>query len=708
MRLATADTHPPVTPRVRSAHLLVGAVVVLALLGLAAPAAGVVGSQALDVASTLVSLGVVGVCLLVASGLSGRWAVAWCAFAAMMACWTVADVLFALGEVWAVADSLSWLAETLYVLGLLPAVVGMLALPMGRWEPGATARALLDIAVITVPLLLVGDVFLLRHLAGVEVTPWAVYLVVWPVLDVLLATTAVVLSRRRSGRRRADLRFLGMAFGLWAVGDSWLAYVELTGGSYLGSATQVFYLLGPVALALAAVSAWQAENTCESDGMLRHATSRTVALLPEFVVIGAGVACLAVGIEVWHEWVLAGLGALLAAVRQALVASDTQDLRGTLERRVAERTEAQQLLSERLERILDSVGEGIVGIEPDRTISFANVAAARLLGGVRDDLVGHVACEVMCGTDHDECPLDLVARVGEPVSRGETTYRRLDGSMIPVEITATPAGSAPDGATLGAVVAFRDISERRAMEQVKAQFVSSVSHELRTPLSAILGALEMLDDGDGGELPTQAHELVRTAERGAGKLRRLVGDIIDVERLASGTFSVTPRPVAVGSLVCEAVESLSTWAGQLGINLRVERVEGVVLADPDRVEQALVNLVGNAVKFSAAGGTVHLSARETEQEVLVGVRDEGRGIPEADLEHVFDRFHQVAVTDATEKGGTGLGLTITRSIIERHGGRIWVESPPGEGTTFWFTLPRPVPAATPVEPYDVTGVRTRG
>ncbi len=214
-----------------------------------------------------------------------------------------------------------------------------------------------------------------------------------------------------------------------------------------------------------------------------------------------------------------------------------------------------------------------------------------------------------------------------------------------------------------------------------------MSHELRTPLTSIRGVLEMLSDGDAGELPGIAHDMIATAQRGSERLSRLVNDIIDVEKLATGDFSVVPRPTDISTLVGDAIASLEGLAAATGVRLRFGEVAGRALCDPDRVEQALVNLIGNAVKFSPEGGVVLVSAVAEETQVVISVRDDGRGIPEDQLTTVFERFHQVRATDATEKGGTGLGLTITRSIVERHGGRIWVTSAPGEGTVFSFTLP---------------------
>ena len=205
------------------------------------------------------------------------------------------------------------------------------------------------------------------------------------------------------------------------------------------------------------------------------------------------------------------------------------------------------------------------------------------------------------------------------------------------------------------------------------------------------------------------------AARGTLRLQRLVEDIIDLERLESGEFGFRPAPQQLHQIFRDVAESLAPIAETAGIHLVVRAVHHQVLCDDDRVQQALVNLVGNAVKFTPPGGAVVLDATRRGTDVEVTVRDQGRGIPADQLDAVFERFHQVDTEGDTAKGGTGLGLTITRHIVESHGGRIWVESAPHEGTTFHFTLPalvdatsrseaqQPVapgtePAATEVEP----------
>ena len=242
------------------------------------------------------------------------------------------------------------------------------------------------------------------------------------------------------------------------------------------------------------------------------------------------------------------------------------------------------------------------------------------------------------------------------------------------------------------VAEVAEITERhRQLEAMKYSFVTAVSHELRTPLTAIHGSLEMLEDGDVGQLPPAAARVVAVAARGTRRLSRLVEDIIDLERLESGHFAFHPAPHDLHALLLETVESLAPLTERAGVELVLHETHADVLCDGDRVLQALVNLVGNAIKFTSPGGSIQLEAVRRGEEVEVTVRDEGRGIPAEQLGAVFDRFHQVDTEADQAKGGAGLGLTITRHIVEAQGGRIWVESEYGTGTAFRFTLPLALP-----------------
>jgi|GEM_PF-1379648 len=238
-----------------------------------------------------------------------------------------------------------------------------------------------------------------------------------------------------------------------------------------------------------------------------------------------------------------------------------------------------------------------------------------------------------------------------------------------------------------AMVIVRDVTEQREVERLKNEFVSVVSHELRTPLTSLRGSLGLL--GSGKLSGVQAQRMLDVAVQNTDRLVRLINDILDTERLESGAVVMEPRPVGSGELVAQAAEAIRGLADRAGVALVVEADDLVVNADPDRVMQVLVNLLSNAVKFSPPGSRVRVRAELRGDEVLFAVDDRGRGIPADKLEHIFERFRQVDSSDAREKGGSGLGLPIARTIVQQHGGRIWASSEPGAGSTFWFTLPTP-------------------
>ncbi len=249
---------------------------------------------------------------------------------------------------------------------------------------------------------------------------------------------------------------------------------------------------------------------------------------------------------------------------------------------------------------------------------------------------------------------------------------------------------------------FRDITERRQVERLKDQFVSTVSHELRTPLTAIRASIGLLASGASGTLPEKGQRMLEIAVTNTDRLVRLINDILDSERLASGKTPMEKKQCSAAQLVTQAADVMKPMADKAGISLSVESQDAVLWADPDRIAQALTNLIGNAIKFSPKGGRIWVTAEPKEYQMLFKVRDEGRGIPPDKLGLLFERFQQVDASDAREKGGTGLGLSISKSIVEQHSGRIWAESTIGKGSTFFFTLPLPQETEVPVQPEAMT------
>ncbi len=227
----------------------------------------------------------------------------------------------------------------------------------------------------------------------------------------------------------------------------------------------------------------------------------------------------------------------------------------------------------------------------------------------------------------------------------------------------------------------------RESERVKDEFLSVVGHELRTPLTSIRGSLGLLEGGVLGELPQDAANMVAVAVINTDRLVRLINDILDIERMAAGRLSLDPAEINAVELVKQSIQVVQATADAAQVILHTDCDQVTVLADSDRIIQVLVNLLGNAIKFSTAGSTVTVTVTHEQHGALFSVKDAGRGIPADRLESVFERFRQVNASDAREKGGTGLGLPIARGIVKQHGGRMWAESHDGQGSTLRFTLP---------------------
>jgi signal transduction histidine kinase len=244
------------------------------------------------------------------------------------------------------------------------------------------------------------------------------------------------------------------------------------------------------------------------------------------------------------------------------------------------------------------------------------------------------------------------------------------------------------------------LDEQRRLERLKNEFISIVSHELRTPLTSIHGALGLIGSGLGGELSPRARQLLDVAYRNSQRLVRLVDDILDLQKIESGSMPFHFQPLELRPLLEHALEANQTYASALGVSIvLVEAVQGArVYADSDRMIQVMTNLLSNAAKFSPPGESVLVTATREHNELRVAVTDRGPGIPDEFRDRIFQRFAQADSSTTREKGGTGLGLSITKAIVERLGGTISFESPPEGGTTFHFDLPEWLPDPAVADP----------
>jgi signal transduction histidine kinase len=240
----------------------------------------------------------------------------------------------------------------------------------------------------------------------------------------------------------------------------------------------------------------------------------------------------------------------------------------------------------------------------------------------------------------------------------------------------------------GTVYALRDLTEERGIEKLKSEFVATVSHELRTPLAAVYGAAMTLRRGDVELGEERRERLLAVIASESDRLARIIEQVLAASRLDSGTFALSVERCDARRLALEVVEAARISLPD-GMAVGLAAGDGLppVAADPDMLRQVLANLVENAVKYSPLGGAVHVSLEPQEGRVLFAVRDEGLGIPLREQERIFEKFFRLDPNLARGVGGTGLGLYISRELVRRMGGRIWVASREGEGSTFFFELP---------------------
>lgn len=351
--------------------------------------------------------------------------------------------------------------------------------------------------------------------------------------------------------------------------------------------------------------------------------------------------------------------------------------------------DAVQATAARQTAIFDSAIDAILTLNPSGSIETLNTAATRMFGWTALELGRRDVSVLMdLAGDGETAFLKRIGANREDFEQGvvrELTARRRDGTTFPVDVALSPM-TLPTGVHLVAVI--RDISERRRVEEMKQQFVSTVSHELRTPLTSIAGSLGLLVGGAGGVLPEKAGRLIGIAHSNSQRLVRLINDILDVEKIESGQMTLDLAALDLRDIALRSLDSVRGFADGLGVSLELAQgADAPISGDADRLVQVVVNLLSNAAKFSPSGGRVEVSVVPEARIARLSVRDHGPGIPEAFRARIFTKFAQADGSDTRQRGGTGLGLAIAREIAERHGGRLWFESTPGEGATFHLDLP---------------------
>ncbi len=334
------------------------------------------------------------------------------------------------------------------------------------------------------------------------------------------------------------------------------------------------------------------------------------------------------------------------------------------------------------EAILFSIAEGIVMADREGRVQLANRQAREMFGLAADaDIDGRPLTEALpAGALRDA----LVAVSKEPgkgfkeADLSDTQTRKI------LRVAASAVVTPGRAAELGVVFALRDVTLERELEMMKDDFLNYITHDLRNPLGSAMGFIDVLLKGTAGVLNTDQHTIVSSVRRSTSRLMAMINNILDIAKMESGRAKLQLKTLSLAGVAGRAIDILEQLAKAKRVSVHLVAVEEFsVEGDSDMIERIFTNLLGNAIKFSNDGGTITVSVVDAGHELRACVEDNGDGIPPEHLKRVFEKFEQVP---GQRKGGTGLGLTITRYFVEAHQGRIWVESDPGHGARFYFTI----------------------
>jgi len=337
----------------------------------------------------------------------------------------------------------------------------------------------------------------------------------------------------------------------------------------------------------------------------------------------------------------------------------------------------------RQEALFNSMIEGVLVLDQAGRVQLFNQSLQRLLQ-FRKDIRGLTVSEAF--------QLSELAKVADRLLKECTviaTEIELPGQETRVLQVNGSAVLDADGRPQGAIMVFHDVTRLKQLENTRQEFVANVSHELRTPLSLIKGFAETLLNG-AKDTPDVANRFLQNIIKHTDRLTFLIEDLLTISKLESGRLQFNLQPVDLHEVVGRVLDDLKTRAAEKKVQLINEIPSPFVArADADRLQQVFFNLVDNAIKYGRPGGTVIIRAEWKQPSVVrLSVQDDGPGIPPEARERIFERFYRLDKARSRDQGGTGLGLSIVKHIVQRHGGRIWVESQPGKGANFIFTLPQ--------------------
>ncbi len=343
--------------------------------------------------------------------------------------------------------------------------------------------------------------------------------------------------------------------------------------------------------------------------------------------------------------------------------------------------------ADKLNSVLFSINDGIIMTDYSGRIILSNSRAGELLRiASGQKLEGKKIQEVIKRKEISES-------LKESRQNKETVVKEIDISRPHAKkvlrTDTSLVSQAESGEDIGTVTVVRDITLEKELEQLKDDFIHSITHDLRSPMTSIRGFLEFLMDGTAGEINEQQNEFLQIIDKSSQRLLNMINDILDVAKMESGTMPLDIEPVSPALLVDEVLQSTQSQAKKDGVELKVNKINdtGIIEADRNQIQRVITNLVSNSLKFTPEGGQVNVIIEDKGDEIKVAVEDTGQGMEPDVVSKIFDKFAQVKGSKGKRKG-TGLGLTISKYIIEAHGGRIWAESEKGKGSIFAFILPK--------------------
>jgi len=342
-----------------------------------------------------------------------------------------------------------------------------------------------------------------------------------------------------------------------------------------------------------------------------------------------------------------------------------------------------------LDNIISSMNEALIVLNLDGSISMINAATSQLLGEDKAHLLSLNISDIIAEDEETVSQwLNKVKDTGELVAP-ETGCRDKNSVIIPVSFSASLMHN-QDGEPRWIVCVAQDITERKQIDRMKDEFISTVSHELRTPLTSIYGTLSLLASGDKEIISGNYQKLIEVAHNNSVQLISLINDLLDSQKIVSGKIQYDMLPLDMWDLLRESVENNQSYATEHGVKFQLmdsDSIKAIVNADHSRLLQVMANLLSNAAKFSPSGSVIEISLQRMDDMIEVSVKDYGEGIPSHFQEHVFERFRQADSSTTRSVRGTGLGLSISKDIIKHMNGEIGYRTEEGKGTQFYFRLP---------------------